>query len=203
MKAGRGLSVEIESIVISMTEFHIACPCASQIQSAMIQFLWLVRDGEDMFAAHSRTSAEYKEMTGFRQECHEEEVAKIVKVRGLIENFPDGPLLQYRRSLKRSTSSLLLDLDMYDIATREGNKKRVAHMARSSPWFKKNFGPLANISKNPSAPGFLTFNREDAPAPGSQRVFHRNSIYVREPSTYRNPALTKTNYALVIPLDQD
>mmetsp|Transcript_3295 Transcript_3295/g.7756 ORF Transcript_3295/g.7756 Transcript_3295/m.7756 type:complete len:189 (+) Transcript_3295:131-697(+) len=149
------------------------------------------------------SSEEYREMAGFIQECHEEEVAKIVKVRGLIENYPDGALLQYRRQLKRSTSALILDLDMYDIATREGNKKRVAHMARSSPWFKKNFKPLANISKNPSAPGFLSFNREDAPAAGSQRVYHRNSIYVREPNTYKNPALKKPNYALLIPLDQD
>ncbi|CAD7945609.1 unnamed protein product [Amoebophrya sp. A25] len=147
-------------------------------------------------------SSEFKQMSGFVRECHEEETKKIEECRGEIEKVPDSTLLKYRRGLKRSTSRLLQDLNMYDIATREGNKKRVAHMERSAPWFQAGYKPLSSISKNPSAPAFLTFSAEQAPGAGSQRVFHKNTLYIREPNTYKDPASRKVNYSLCVQLEE-
>jgi len=97
------------------------------------------------------------------------------------------PEERFKRTLKKCGSSLLHDLQLYDSGDADGASKRVAHMYRSGDWFNRyeiattnNTTTTNRLKKNMSCPNYLTFHRDDAPLPGSRRVFHRNTITFRE-----------------------
>lgn len=125
-------------------------------------------------------TAAYTRIRDFIRKTEEEHTERIIKGGGLIPDLLPADE-EFKRQMRKCSSALLMDLNLFDCEDLEGNQKRLQHMERSAAWFTKFNKPMASqLRRQMSMPAFLSFHREDLPLPGSRRVFHKNTILLRE-----------------------